>query len=171
FVFICFGVPVAFFSIAPPASPIGAPALLTFPVEPTCPLCHGSYPLNSRPGLLTLSGLPGSYTPGQELTVTVTLRQADRARYGFEAMAVDDRGIRAGDLIVTDPARTRTTDGVGVHNGRQYIQHITAGTQPTAQNQGSWSFKWRAPARNMGRVTFYVAGNAANGNNGTGLDY
>jgi hypothetical protein len=145
------GEPVAAFVTGPPASRTGAPALLTFPVEPTCTLCHGSYPLNGGPGILTISGLPGSYTPGQEIMVTVTLRQADRARFGFEAMAVDDRGIRAGDFIVTDPVRTRTTDGVGVHNGRQYIQHITAGTQPSAQNQGSWSFKWRAPARNMGR--------------------
>jgi uncharacterized protein (TIGR03437 family) len=161
----------AAFVTGPPASRTGAPALLTFPVEPTCTVCHGSYALNSGPGVLTISGLPASYAPGQEVTVTVTLTQANRARYGFETMAVDDRGIRAGDLIVTDPVRTRTTDGVGVHNGRQYIQHITAGTLPTAQNQGSWSFKWRAPARNVGRVTFYVAGNAANGNNGTGQDY
>jgi uncharacterized protein (TIGR03437 family) len=155
----------------PPASRTGAPALLTFPVEPTCTLCHGSYPLNSGPGIVTISGLPASYAPGQEVTVTITITQAERARYGFEATAVDDRGIRAGDFIVTDPVRTRTTDGVGVHNGRQYIQHITAGTQPTGTNQGSWSFIWRAPARNVGRVTFYVAGNAANGNGGTGLDY
>src|SRR5205085_4858658 len=77
------GEPAAAFVTGPPASRTGAPALLTFPVEPTCTLCHGSYPLNSGPGLLTISGLPGSYTPGQELTVTVTLRQADRARYGF----------------------------------------------------------------------------------------
>src|SRR5262245_46473818 len=133
------GAPAAAFVAGPPASRTGAPALLTFPVEPTCTLCHGSYPLNAGPGVLTINGLPGSYTLGQEVTVTVTLTQANRARFGFEVMAVDDRGIRAGDFIVTDPVRTRTTDGVGVHNGRQYIQHITAGTQPTAQNQGSWS--------------------------------
>jgi uncharacterized protein (TIGR03437 family) len=161
----------AAFAGGPPASRTGAPGLLTFPVEPTCTICHGSYPLNSGPGIVTISGLPASYTLAQEVSVTVTVTQANRARYGFEAMSVDDRGIRAGDLIVTDPARTRTTDGVGVHNGRQYIQHITAGTQPTGANQGSWSFKWRAPSRNVGRVTFYIVGNAANGNGGNSLDY
>src|SRR5437868_13021012 len=105
------GEPTAAIVSGPPASRTGAPALLTFPVEPTCTLCHGSYALNSGPGVLTIGGLPGSYTPGQEVMVTVTLKQADRGRFGFEAMAVDDRGIRAGDLIVTDPLRTRTTDG------------------------------------------------------------
>jgi uncharacterized protein (TIGR03437 family) len=159
------------FAGGPPASRTGAPVLVTFPLEPTCTVCHGSYSLNSGPGALTIGGLPATYTPGQEVTVTVTLTQAERTRYGFEAMAVDDRGIRAGDLIVTDPVRTRTTDGVGTYNGRQYIQHITPGTQPSGPNQGSWSFTWRAPARNVGRVTFYVAGNAANGNGGNSLDY
>lgn len=165
------GQSVEAFSGGPPASRTGAPALGTFPLEPTCIVCHNSFALNSGPGVLAVSGLPATYSPGQEVTVTVTVTQADRARYGFEATVLDDQGRRAGDLVVTDAARMRTIDGTGNYNGRQYIQHITAGTQPTGTNQGSWSFTWRAPAQNVGRVTFFIAGNAASGSSGNQNDY
>src|SRR5262249_3171120 len=45
----------------------------------------------------------------------------------------------------------------------QYIEHTFNGVQPTAPDQGSWAFTWTAPAISVGRVTFYAAGNAANG--------
>jgi|GEM_PF-943863 len=168
----CFtGKPAGAFSTGPPIGRTGAPALGTFPAELTCQGCHSSFGLNSGPGTLTITGLPATYTANQEVAVTVTLTQPDRMRYGFEATALDDLGRRAGDLIVTDAARTRTVDGTGAYAGRQYIEHILAGVTPNGTNQNSWTFTWKAPAQSVGRVTFYVAGNAANGNNANSLDY
>src|SRR5262249_2259268 len=80
------------FSTGPPASRTGVPAIGTFPAETTCVACHTSFPLNSGPGTLTITGLPGTYVPNQEIVVTVTITQADRVRYGFEATALDDQG-------------------------------------------------------------------------------
>jgi uncharacterized protein (TIGR03437 family) len=165
------GTAVEAFSGGPPASRTGAPALGSFPAEPTCTACHTSFPLNSGPGMLTITGLPANYSPNQEVTVTVTLNQADRVRYGFEATVLDDQGRKAGDLIVTDATRMRTISGTGNFAERQYIQHILAGTTPNGTNQNSWTFTWRAPAQSVGRVTFYVAGNAANGASGNQGDY
>jgi len=165
------GRPAEAFSTGPPAARTSAPALGTFPAETTCNACHTSFALNSGPGTLTISGLPATYSSNQEVTVTVTVNQADRARYGFEATVLDDQGRRAGDLVVTDANRTRTVDGAGNFVGRQYIQHILAGVTPSGPDQGSWSFTWRAPAQSVGRVTFYVAGNAANGSNTNQGDY
>lgn len=168
----CFvGRPAEAFSSGPPASRTGAPALGAFGMEPTCTACHTTFPLNSGPGALAISGLPVFYMPNQEITITVTVTQPDRVRYGFEATVLDDQGRRAGDLVVTDSARTRIIDGAGNFAGRQYIQHIAAGTQPSGTNQGSWNFTWRAPAQSVGRVTFYVAGNAANGQQGNANDF
>jgi len=93
--------------------------------------------------------------------ITITLTQSNRARYGFEVTALTDSGAQAGTLIVTDSARTQIPPSGGA---RTYIEHTFAGTAPSATNQGSWTFKWRAPAIGAGRVTFYAAGNAANGN-------
>jgi uncharacterized protein (TIGR03437 family) len=155
----------------PPSSRTGAPALGVIAAEPTCTACHGPYLLNSGPGVLTLSGLPPVYTPGEEYVVTVTISQSGQGRFGFEAMALEDLGRRAGDLIVTDAARTRLVEGQGAYGGRQYIQHLQPGVTPNPPGQSSWNFTWRAPAQNVGRVTFYVAVNAADGTGGTGNDY
>ncbi|MCI0389792.1 MAG: hypothetical protein MOB07_13665 [Acidobacteria bacterium] len=162
---------VGAFSTGPPASRTGAPALGTFPAETTCNACHTSFPLNSGPGTLTITGLPATYSPNQEISVTVTVNQADRVRYGFEATVLDDQGQKVGELVVTDANRMRIVDGAGSFVGRQYIEHILAGTAPTGTNQGSWTFTWRAPAQSVGRVTFYVAGNAASGTSGNQQDY
>ncbi len=172
--FILFGLngsPAEAFSGGPPASRTGAPALGSFPAEITCTACHTSFPLNSGPGTLTITGLPANYSPNQEVAVTVTLSQPDRARYGFETTVLDDQGRKAGDLVVTDAARTRVIPGTGNFAERQYIQHILAGVTPNGTNQNSWTFTWRAPAQSVGRVTFYVAGNAANGANGNQGDF
>ncbi len=161
------------FSSGPPASRTGAPALGTFAAEPTCTACHTTFALNSGPGTLTITGLPsnGAYSPNQEISITVTLTQVDRVRYGFEFTALDDLGQKAGELVVTDATRMRLVDGTGNFAGRQYIQHILAGTVPNGTNQSTWTFTWRAPAQSVGRVTFYVAGNAANGAAGNQGDY
>ena len=153
------------FSSGPPTARTGAPG------EITCAICHNSFPLNSGPGALSLTGLPASYSPNQELALTLTLNQANRNLYGFQLTVLDDSGRQAGTLIVTDD--TRTQMGLDAIDGklRQYLNHTLQGTFPTETNQGSWSFKWRAPAASVGRVTFYAAGNAANGNGGSSGDY
>lgn len=144
----------------PPVSRTGAPGELTCAVSQ----CHNQFALNSGTGTLTLTGLPAEYVPSQEIDLTVTLTQANRATYGFELTVIDDQGRRAGDLIVTDPSRTQRRSGTVGANLREYLEHNLSGTAPNGANQGSWNFRWRAPAQSVGRVTFYVAGNAGNGN-------
>jgi uncharacterized protein (TIGR03437 family) len=165
------GEPVGAFSAAPPVARTGAPALGLFPAELTCQGCHSSFVLNSGPGALTISGLPATYTLGAEVTVTVTLNQTGSMRYGFEATMLDDLGRRAGDLTITEADRTRLQDGTGNFVGRQYVQQITGGLAPNGTNQASWTFRWKAPATNVGRVTLYVSGNAANGNGNNAGDH
>ncbi len=155
----------------PPSSRTGAPALGVIAAEPTCTACHGPFQVNSGPGLLRLSGLPPVYTPGQTYAVTVAVNQSGQGRFGFEAMVLEDLGRRAGDLSVTEATRNRLVEGQGAYGGRQYIQHLQPGTAPNPPGQNSWNFSWRAPAQNQGRVTFYIAVNAADGTGGTGNDY
>jgi len=148
---------VTAFSSGPPPSQTGAPG------EGTCVSCHFSFPLNSGGGTFTVAGLPATYSSGQEVDITITLTQSNGARYGFQVTAVTDAGGQAGTIIVTDPARTQTVSS-GIGGGRTYIEHTFNGSNPSATNQGRWTFRWRAPATSVGRVTFYAVGNAANGN-------
>jgi uncharacterized protein (TIGR03437 family) len=118
-----------------------------------------------------LTGLPANYSPNQEINVTVTLNQANRARFGFQITALDDQGGRAGEMTVTDASRTQRITGVVLGKLREYIEHNFSGTAPNGANQGSWTFRWKAPAQSVGRVTFYIAGNAANGNGSNSGDF
>lgn len=145
----------------PPAQRTGAPQ------EQTCAIagCHTGSAVNSGAGTLTLTGLPASgYTEGQQISLTVTLAQTNRQLYGFSLTALDSQGRRAGTLAVTDSSRTLLQTSVVNGNLRQYISHNFGGSAPNAAFQSSWTFRWTAPATSTGPVTFYFAGNAANGN-------
>src|SRR5215467_1680680 len=148
------GSSVKAFSAGPPPSLTGAPG------ELTCSECHGGGPMG---GTLSINGLPTNYSPNQEITLTVTLAQQNRLRFGFQLTAIDDTGKRVGDLIPNDN-RTQTQANNVNGNQRQYINHTGQGNAPASAGQGSWTFRWKAPAQTVGRVTFFVAGNAANGN-------
>ncbi len=143
-----------------------APGLTGAPGESDCASsgCHTGNDLNSNLGTLTISGLPTVYRPDQEISLTVTLSQSGRSRFGFELTAVDDRGRKAGDLVLTDTIRTQKITTFVTNGPRDYIFHTVTGTVPTGTNQGSWTMKWKAPSQTVGRVTFHASGNAANGN-------
>lgn len=153
------------YSTGPPAAHSGAPG------ETSCIACHYSYALNSGSGGLTLSGLPLAYQPGQSIDMTLTLSQAGQRRFGLQLTAVDDAGRQAGELIVTSPLRTQLLPGVIEGQSRLYLEHTQTGSLPNQIGQNVWQCKWIAPRSGTGRVTFYLAGNAANGNYTTTGDY
>ncbi|QQS47129.1 MAG: hypothetical protein IPM66_00180 [Acidobacteriota bacterium] len=154
------GSPVSANRLGPIASVTGAPG------ESTCADCHGGGPIG---GTLAISGLPQSYTPGQDVTVTVTLTQAGRTRFGFQLTAIDSSGKQAGTLTTNDN-NTQLQSAQVQGNTRQYINHTTSGTNPVQAGVGQWTFTWKAPATDIGQVTFYVAGNAANNNGASSGD-
>src|SRR5262245_59107696 len=92
------GSPAKAFSAGPFPSLTGAPG------ESDCRKCHGGGPTG---GTLNRNGLPTNYSPNQEITLTVTLAQQNRSRFGFQLTAIDDTGKRVGDLIPNDN-RTQT---------------------------------------------------------------
>ena len=159
-------------SSGPSASRTGAPILGSFTAELNCTSsgCHSTYALNSGTGTFTITGLTPYYPPDQEITVTVTMNQSNRGSYGFQLTALDAQGNRAGTFTSSDN-RTQLINGTGTFTGRRYIQHSLAGTSANGANQATWSFKWRAPATPAGKVTFYAAGNAANGTGTSSNDY
>lgn len=145
----------------PDRSRTGAPGELTCATT----ACHLGTPVNSGGGTLTISGFPAEYSPNQEVDITVTMSQAGRVRFGFQATIIDDQGRAAGTVTATDPSRTFVTPGQVGNNLRQYIQHNLNGTSPNGgANQGRWIFRWKAPAQSVGRIRIFVASNAANNN-------
>jgi glucose/arabinose dehydrogenase len=150
------------YSAGPPAGYTHAPG------ELDCADCHTT-PAQST-GTFTLNA-PQHYTPGQTYDITVTHASTDqtRVRWGFELTALDGGDQKAGTLDPADDL-TQVINSQGPFPTREYIEHTSKGTFSGQQNGATWTFKWTAPDEDVGGVTFYVAGNQANGDGNSSGD-
>lgn len=137
------------------------------PGEGLCTNCHGG---STGDGSVEILGVPASYSPDLSYTITVKLQDQGQQRWGFELTAVDAVGDGAGSFTVTDAANTQLSDNAAPY--RDYVKHTSGGTYSgTADGPVTWSFEWTAPGTDVGPVTFYTAGLAANGNHNTSGDF
>src|SRR5215210_6388092 len=150
------------YSSGPPAGYTHAPG------ELDCSDCHTT-PAQSS-GTLTLN-VPDKYTPGQTYDITVAHASGDatRVRWGFQMTALDAADQKAGAFAPADDL-TRVLNGEGPFPAREYVEHTSKGTFPGQQNGAGWTFRWTAPAEDVGPVTFYLAGNQANGDGSSAGD-
>lgn len=137
-----------------------------------CVACHDTFHTeNVGPGTINLTGEPigGVYVPGQPYTLTVTVSQTRRQRFGFQITAIDSSNRRAGTLSsLGGDTQVLSETGFG---GRQYVEHTELGTLPNSANSRVWQVRWTAPDTDVGTVVFYMAGNAANGDRTNQGDY
>jgi hypothetical protein len=134
-----------------------------------CTECHDQFLVNSGPGSIDLTGLPTTYQPGAVYTFTVSNSQVGQRRWGFEITVIKSDGSRGGQLAVTNPDLMQLTANTTYN--RDYLKHTTAGTFQGQPNGNSWQISWTAPAAGTGTVTFYQAGNCANGDTTNQGDY
>lgn len=138
-----------------------------------CTLCHVGTALNAGGGkveILLPSG--ATYTPGVKQHIQVRVSDPAQHRWGFEFTArlnSDLANGQAGSLTSTDSfTQTFCDDGrptpCASATAVQFISHTTDGTRNGTPNGATFDFDWTPPATAAGAVTFYVAGNAANGN-------
>jgi len=138
------------------------------PGRQTCVGCHSTFALNSGQGSLRLENLPETYQPGETYRLTLALADPNARRCGFELTSIDADNNKAGALGLVNQQNTQLSGGVG--NRPQFIKHTRGGTAAGQANGNSWEFEWTAPNADVGPVTFYFAGNAANNNGGTDGD-
>ncbi len=146
------------------------PGLTGAPGESTCTECHSGTRINGGGGSIAIN-LPGgaTYTPGVKQHIRVKVSDPSQRRWGFELTARANRS-QAGDITSTD-ANTQ----VECANGRlapcsspsavQFITHTLAGTRLGTTSSATFEFDWTPPSADVGTITLYAAGNAANGNN------
>lgn len=156
------------YSEGPPPGVTGAPT-----DGATCSArgCHTGHPLNTTGGSVTIGGVPSAYVPGATYTITVQVAKPGQSRWGFEITAETADGGRAGELVVTDQQNTQYAQDPTVDNSPEYIEHTFNGTRGGQGTGPVWTMQWVAPAAGTGPVTFYAAGNAANGNGNQTGDY
>ena len=148
------------FSSGPPDGLTEAPG------EGNCTQCHSGNSLNASGGTLVL-GVPGTYLPGEMYDIVVDLSRSGQSRWGFEMTALNGNGARAGTFTPANNGNTQVTAA----NSKQYIKQTTQGSASGTRDKNQWAFKWTAPTNDVGPITFYAAGNAANGDSGTSGDY
>jgi hypothetical protein len=150
------------------ASPTGPPDGFAGnpPANITCRDCHG-YAVGD--GSIELLGVPLHFTPGESYELTVKLQDPGQRRWGFEITSIDAPSHAAGTFTVIDSIKTQLSDHPG--SDPDYLKQTLEGTQNGILNGPvTWDFRWRAPPDPV-PVTFYLAGNAANGNNTNTGDY
>ena len=142
-----------------------SPSFTDAPAEGNCTACHIGSPINSGEGVLEISGLPSTFLPDQEIPITVSLSQESAVVYGFQLTAIDSSGQTVGSFTLPNnsPPRSQLVNNVVDGDQRVYVEHTVDGLVGTSFGSNSWSFVWTAPAEASGPVTFYAAGNAANG--------
>jgi hypothetical protein len=131
------------------------------PGEGVCANCHLGGP-GGGSITITNSSLPGNYIPGQVYTLQVQIFDNNAAEGGFQASIRDAANNAVGTLNAGSGTQTVMLAG------REYIEHSTP--QSFNAGQTTWTFDWEAPAANVGPVTMYVSGVAANGTGGTNGD-
>jgi hypothetical protein len=146
----------------PPAGFTGAPG------ELRCNDCHTT-PTQSN-GSINLN-VPTTYTPGQSYNITVTLATTDQSkiRWGFEMTALDASDQKAGTFASLN-SFTQVVNNQGPFPSRQYLEQTTDGSFFGQHNGAAWTFQWMAPSSDVGAITFYVAGNQANGDGNSSGD-
>ncbi len=160
FLFIVSSSTVFAYSFGPPKERTGAPN------EMTCATagCHTGNSLNAAGGSLVLT-VPKTYEPGEVYDIVVKLSRNGQRRWGFQMTALNGNNVSAGSFSTID------TNTQLNRSDNKYIEHTATGTAQGTPNMHSWMFKWTAPANDVGAITFYAAGNAANNNFGTSGDY
>jgi len=151
-----------------------------FPKESNCSEsgCHsrGGADLNQGPGGVSIS--VSSYTPGQAQTITVTVSDPTKQRWGFQLTA------RLANSLLAPAGSFQPVDGntqviCGNPNNTlfqgsappcpsgwiPFAEHTLAGTRLGTRNGTTFQVSWNAPSSGAGDVVFAVAGNAANADN------
>lgn len=154
------------FSAGPPAGYTRAPG-----EEPdACRECH--LPQEAGTGNIKVNA-PQTYVPGQtyQISVVHTNHDTTRRRWGFQLTALDDTNQKAGTLAPLADGLTQVLNNQGPFPNRQYIEHTSNGNFDGQTGGATWTFNWTAPSTDIGPVTFYVAGNHANGNGNSDGDH
>ncbi len=146
---------------APPRSSGG-----DFPGEGSCASsgCHDDGQANQGPGTLSLAidGAPAEqfrYTPGETVSVSVSLADSTARRIGFQLTARAGDGCAPGGTLMPGEQQVSVVPGTCGDDSVQWATHTFAKTGTEA----AFAVEWTAPMTASGPITLAAAGNGANG--------
>lgn len=126
--------------------------------------CHGNADPNAGSGSVMVSGLPATYAPNTAYPFSLTITNgATRTKWGFSISAKGASGT-IGTFSTTN--NNAVLDTAAVNNTGAFPGELTHYNAPLITANTSYTYTnliWTSPASGNGNVTFYFAGNAANG--------
>lgn len=118
--------------------------------------CHTGNPLNAVGGRAFLSA-PATYVPGEAVDLTLRVEREGQVRFGMSITVQDASGLFVGTWEPVPGEATNFSEFGGDPT------HLTHEPAPSVNDGHTWRLRWIPPAQDVGPVTFYAAGNAANG--------
>lgn len=142
------------------------------PGEETCAEsdCHTGTAVNGGPGEVTItsSNMPNwEYVPGQQYAISVVVSESGRDLFGLGVEALKSNGDNAGTLVAGTGTQIKSKNIQGFSR-KSIVHNLNTGA---TSDLHTFTFTWNAPSTDVGDVTFYVAGNAANGNDDESGDH
>jgi hypothetical protein len=136
--------------------------------EQACDACHFEAALNTKPGQLTLTGVPERFAASERYPLTITLSRPGMAMGGFQLSArMENGGAQAGTLAPGPGEEKR----IKIEPGKvQYANQRLDGTVLAEPGIAKWTVIWTAPAT-PGAVIFHAAANAADKDEAARGDY
>ncbi len=143
----------------PPDGRTGAPG------DGLCSDCH-SLNGGTQDGSISVAGFPSTIAPSTAYVLTITNSNPNgvAVKGGFQMTVLNSSNQKAG--VMTSPSAFSTVTNAA---GREYWEHNPAQNYP-GNNMITWNVTWTSPTGPADEsITFYAAGNIANGNgNNTG---
>lgn len=142
--------------------------------------CHTGNELNDPAGSLKLTtDIPNSgWEPATTYNLAVTMQYPGKDVFGFKITSWGDLdSTSVGSFSLTDTTAQLTSATVFSFNNDsvgsfKYVTHKGgAGIVSSEGGQKTWRFRWTSPSTQAENVTFYIAGNASNGNGQTSGDF
>lgn len=142
------------------------------PSELKCDDCHNTFGnSNTGPGIIYVTSSMNNfqYVLGQTYTINVIVKQTGKPLFGVGFEALTSTNANAGSIVITNAAKTQTkTKTVNGITRNNVVHQLNGGLQNDSM---IFTFNWVAPTTNIGNITFYFAGIAANNNGNEDNDY
>ena len=122
------------------------------PGETTCSGCH-SAPVNPNVPDLHFEFENGAtqYQLDSSYLVHIRIKRAGHSKFGFVCSALDTTNTSVGTFSLINVSSTRTY----TLGGRRYVSHTPCGAD--SQDSATWTYKWKAPSINKGKVKIYMS--------------
>lgn len=145
------------------------------PSESTCTSCHSTYSVQTSGTKfdkikLSIPFTGGGYIPDSTYSVTISYRETNITKYGFQITALNSKNEAAGTFTNIN-SRVQTFSSTVGSGTRYYAEHTGTGTAAVSGDSVAWTFEWKAPNSNVGDIKFYLALNVTNSSSGTTGDY